>query len=505
MRRSGLALAALVPAVLVLLPVGTILGQAWAAGFASLVAELWRPYALGLLRNTLVLAVSVTALTLLAGTAAAWCTERCDLPGRTAWRVVACLPLAVPAFVASYAYASLGPWFQGMGGAILILTLSSLPLVYLPVAAALSGVDGSLEDVARSLGMGPWRCFWRATLPQIRPALGGGALLVSSHMLAEFGALALLRVQTFTTAIYDQLQMQFDDSAASLLSLALLALCMPLAFAEMRMRGGRRRARVARGTGRALEPVRLGWLTLPAILLFLAIAALGLGVPVVTLGFWLHYGRSAGLGLAALLPALGGSLGFAVPGALLTTLLALPLVLLSLRNRSRLAQLADRIPYLAHGLPGIGVALALVFLSIHFAPDLYQTRLLVLLAYAVLFLPLAQSALRASAELIPPELEEAGRSLGKGPVAAFALVTLPNLAPGVAAALALLVLQLMRELTATLLLAASGVRTLATEIWSYTGELSYAAAAPFAAALVLLSGVPVYIFTVRTIGATRRR
>ena len=494
--------AAAAPAVLLIaLPVLYVLVRAAQAGPAGLIAEFTRPYTLGLLANTLILATSVTALCLVLGTGMAWCTERCDLPGRRVWRVACSLPLAVPAFVSSYAWASLGPGFQGMGGAILVLTFACLPLVYLPAAAALRGMDPALEDVTRSLGAGPIRSFLRAVLPQAAPALGGGALLVASHMLAEFGALYMLRVQTLTTAIFDQYQMQFDTSAAALLSAGLMALCLPVAFAEMRLRGARRVARLGRGAARRPTLIRLGRAAPLLLAGFAAVAAGALGVPLATLFYWLWHGTSAGRGLATVGPALAGSLELAVPGALLTTAVALPLVLLAMRHRGLSTALAERLPYLVHGLPGVTVALALTYLAVHAAPAIYQTRFLVLLAYAALFLPLAQSSIRASAELVPAELEDVARTLGRRPLAAFLTITLPNLAPGIGAALALLVLSLMRELTATLLLAGAGVTTLATELWSYTGETAYAAAAPFAVVLVLASGLPVYLLTVRTLAA----
>ena len=494
---------ALVPTALVLMPMAYIGARAWGAGPLGLWNELARPYVLGLLANTLGLAAGVTLAAAVLGTALAWCTERCALPAAGLWRVAACLPLAMPAFVASYAWSSLGPAFQGLGGAILILTLTSTPLIYLPMIAALRGMDPGFEDVARSLGLGPLRCFLRTVLPQALPALGGGALLVASHMLGEFGALVMLRVQTFTTAIFDQYQTQFDPAAASLLSAALMALSLPVAFGEMRLRRDRRFARVGRGNARRPAPIRLGWWALPVCAGFALYIGLALGVPLATLLFWLLHGSSFGIGLGAVLPALMDSLALSLPGAVLTTLLALPLVMLTLRSESAAARLADRLPYLVHGLPGIGIALALIAISLHGVPALYQTRLVVMLAYAILFLPLAQSALRASAEQVPPELEEVARSLGDRPLRAFRRVTLPNLLPGAGAALALIILQLMRELTATLLLSPSGVSTLATELWSYASETSYAAAAPFAAALVLISGLPVYVLTVRSVTPDR--
>ncbi len=495
-----LVLASLIPVALVALPAGYVALRGWQAGPSRIVADLARPYTLHLLQNTVTLSASVSVGAVLIAIAAAWCTERCDLPGRRLWRVAMTLPMAVPSYVSSYAYSSLGPAFQGMAGAILILTAYSTPLVYLPVSAALRGMDPSFEDVARSLGHGRWRSFFRVVLPQAMPAIGGGALIVAAHMLSEFGALSFLRVETFTTAIFDQYQAEFDNATAALLSGVLIVLCMPVVFGEIRLRQGRRFARITRGGARRPAPVALRWFKLPALLGLAAFVALGFGVPMATLGFWVVRGTSAGYAIDRVGPALAASLGFALPGAVLTTLLAVPLVLATTHYRGRIATLADRLPYLVHGLPGIVVALALVSASLHYVPALYQSTALVLVAYAVLFLPLAQSSVRASAELVPPELGEVARSLGRGPFGAFVFATLPNLMPGIGAALALIALQLMRELTATLLLAPTGVVTLATEFWSYTSDRAYAAAAPFAATLVLISGVPVYIFTVRSLG-----
>ncbi len=494
-----LIVAGLIPLVLVLTPVFYVGLRAWQAGPSGILADLIRPYTLNLLVNTLTLSVSVTVCAGVIGTAAAWCTERCDLPGRKWWRLATALPLAMPAYVSSFAWSSLGPWFQEMQGAILILTFYSVPLVYLPVSAALRGLDPNFEDVARSLGHGRWRSFLRVVLPQISPALGGSALLVAAHMLAEFGALSFLRVETFTTAIFDQYTGEFNNRAAALLSGVLMLICLPVAFGEAKLRSRRRFSRITRGSARALAPIRLGLFLPFALLGFVAITLLGFGVPLITLGFWVWEGTSSGQGIGRVLPALWASIRYALPGAVVTTLLAIPLVIATTHVRGRWANFADRLPYLVHGLPGIVVALAAVSVCVTYVPWLYQTPLLVTLVYAVLYLPLAQSAVRASAELVPRELEDVARSLGKTRFRAFVFATLPNLAPGIGAALALITLQLMRELTATLLLAPAGVVTLATEFWSYTSDRAYGAAAPFAAVLVVVSGIPVYIFTMRSL------
>ncbi|MGN6551570.1 MAG: ABC transporter permease [Pararhizobium sp.] len=496
---AWLVATAIVPVLLVCLPLYYVVVRAIEAGPAGIVAEVMRPRTLMLLGNTLALAVSVTLASVLIGTAVAWCVERTDLIGRRFWRVAAALPLAVPAFVSSYAWSSLSARTENLGGAILILTLSAYPLVYLPVAAALRGMDPAFEDVARSLGRGPWGSFLGAVLPQARPAIGVGALLVLTHMFSEFGALAFLRVQTFTTAIFQSYQLQFDSASAALQSGVLVALCLPAAFGEARLRRGHQVSRVGRGSARRQRLARLSFAQGPVIILLAVLLAAALGVPLAILGYWLSVGRSAGLGGADVWPAIAGSLTLAVPGAFVVAVLALPLVLISARHGGRIGRLADRLPYIVHGLPGLVVALALVFISIHYASRLYQTVLILFAAYAVLFMPLAQSALRASIELVPARLEEVARGLGRRPLAAFLSVTLPNITPGIGAALALLALELMRELTATLMLAPIGVVTLATEVWTHTNDSAYAAAAPFAALLVVVSALPVYVFTRRSL------
>lgn len=493
-----LAAAGLLPVALVALPLVYVALRTAQTGLDGARRELFRWRNLELLANSVTLAVGVMLLAAVIGLFVAWCVERTDLPGRRFWRVAAGLPLVVPAFVSGYAWASLSVKFQNLVGAILILALASYPLVYLPVAAALRSTDPAFEDVSRSLGRGPWSTFTRALLPQLLPALGGGSLLVLTHMFAEFGALAMLRVQTFTTAIFESYELQFDSASAAMQAIVLMLLCIPAAWGEMRLRAGRRVARVGRGQARLAAPLRLGRARRALLLALLSLLGLlALGVPLGTLAYWLLAGSSAGSGWQALWPAVRGSVSLAVSGAVLTSLLALPLVLLSVRHRGRLAQLAERLPYIVHGLPGVVVALALVFLSIRIVPAIYQSSALLLVAYAILFLPLAQSSLRASVELLPPQIEPLARSLGRRPLHVFVTVVLPNIAPGIGAALALMMLEIVRELTATLMLVPTGKVTLATEVWNHTVDAEYAAAAPFAALLVAISIIPVWVFTRR--------
>ena len=491
-------------ALLVLAPVGFLFDQTLSIGWDEVQRLLFRPFVGELLVNTTTLvAVGTVACTIL-GVAVAWLVERTDLPGRRAWAVLAALPITVPAFVTSYSWVSITPAVQGFWGAAGIITLAYYPLVYLPVAAVLRGTDPALEESARSLGMGPWKTFFRVTLPQTRVAVLGGMLLVSVHMLSEFGAFAMLRFQTFTTAIYDEYKLSFDGAAASMLASVLVLLCLVLLVAELGARGRGRYARVDSGSARPAAPVPLGRAKWAVSGGFLALIGLALGLPLVTLVYWVANGSSsAEFDLGALLAATGTSLKLGLGAAALTTLLALPISILSVRHPSRAATVVERATYIPFALPGIVVALSLIVLSIHYFPALYGTTQLLIVAYAILSLPLALVATRAALAQAPPVHEEVARSLGCRPWQALLRVTLPRILPGLGAAAALVFLATVTELTATLLLAPIGTETLATQFWAKASTLSYGAAAPYAAAMVAISALPTYVLTRRLGGVVR--
>nr|WP_240948046.1 iron ABC transporter permease [Planosporangium mesophilum] len=437
-------------------------------------------------------------LTAVLGTGAAWLVERTTLPGRRIWNALLAAPLAVPAFVTSFGWVSLTPAVEGYWGALLIVTVSYYPLVFLPAAAALRGLDPALEETARALGHGPWRTFLRVVLPQLRPAVLGGSLLVGLHLLAEFGALQMLRYPTFTTAIFDQYESAFNAPAANMLATVLVLCCALLLTAELRLRGRRRYARVGRGAARSLEPVRLrGW-TAPALVALFAVVALALGVPMGSLVHWLVVGASTAFPVASLVTTAATSIGLGLLAALLTTALALPVAWLSVRYRGSVSTLLERSTYVANALPGIVVALALITVSIRFVPSAYQTTGVLLVGYAILFLPRAMVSARAAIAQAPPVLEDVAHSLGTRGATTLRRVILPLIAPGVGAGAALVFLAVVTELTATLLLAPIGTRTLATEFWSHSSDIAYGAAAPYAALMVAISAPATYLLTRRT-------
>ncbi|GAA2237119.1 MULTISPECIES: ABC transporter permease [Kitasatospora] len=484
-------------------PLAFVVVQAGQAGWDQAQRLLGRPLIATLLWNTATLAAAVTAATAVLGFGAAYLVERTDLPGRRWWTVALVLPLAVPEFVRGYSWVSLFSSVRGYWGAVLVMTCSLYPLVFLPVAATLRRADTAAEEVSRSLGRGPLATLWRVTLPLTRPALAGGALLVSLYLLGEYGAFAMLRFTTFATAIFTQYKLGFDAASAAQLTLVLVALALLLVLLEA---GCGRRGRVARrgAVGRRAAAAPLGRWKLPALAALAALVGTAVGVPLYALGYWLVVGSSTTLPSASVLSAALTTLGYAATAALVATAAAVPVALYGWRRGTRLARAAERAAYLTRALPGIAVALSVVHFAIRYAEPVYQQPPLLVAGYVILFFPLALTAVRAALAQVPPGVEEVARSLGTPPLGVLLRVTLPLVLPGLGAAAAMVALTAGTELTATLLLRPTGTQTLATQFWVYTSGLAYGAAAPYAALMTAMSVPPVLLLTRRTLGTNSR-
>ncbi len=484
--RTMLLLAAGV-ALCALLPLGFIAWVAIDTGWQTAVALIWRPRVGELLADTLLLELCTLPPSILLAVTLAWLTERSDMPGAGFFSWLAVAPLAVPAFVQSYAWVSLLPRFHGLPAAALVSVLAYLPFLYLPVAAQMRRLDPELEHVAASLGQSPVRVFLRVVLPQLRLAICGGSLLVGLHLLAEYGLYAMIRFDTFTTAIIDQFQSSYNGPAANMLAGVLVLSCIGLIGLEWLLRGQARYARLGSGAPRPAPRRHLGRWRLPALALPLGLALLGLGVPATTLGRWLMAGGGGVWRQDALVAAMATTLAYATLGAFAAVAAALPMAWLSVRGPNRATRFLESCHSYPGALPGVVIALALVTVTVRIALPLYQTVATVILAYVLMFLPRAVVGLRAGIAQVPVELERAAASLGRSPARTLLAVTLPLAAPGIAAAMALVGMGVATELTATLLLAPNGTRTLATEFWALTSELDYAMAAPYAALMILMS------------------
>jgi iron(III) transport system permease protein len=508
------------PAVLValgvLVPLAYLVLRALEAEPAYLAELVWRPRTLWLLWNTVALTLGVLGVATALAFPLAWLTTRTDLRGQRLITLFGVLPLAVPGYVMAYvllattgAFGTLAqvtgiivPRLSGFLGALVALSLYTFPYLFLNLRTALLDLDPGLEESARALGYRRSAVFRHVVLPQLRPAYLAGSLLVGLHVLGDFGVVSLMRFETFSYALYLQYTASYDRIYAACLALMLLALTASVLLLEARLLRGLLLHRAGSGARRPPVPVRLGVWRGMGYLFVGIVAVASVGVPVVTVGYWML--GSTALPWGELGAALQGSVSASAPAALLAGTLALALAYLSVRRPSRGTKVLERVAYFGYATPPLAFALALVFFTLRTVPVLYQTLALLIVAYALHFLAEAIGPIRTALYQAPPRLEEAARTLGRSPLRAFFAVTFPLLRKGVLVSVALVFLSAMKELPLTFLLSPVGFDALALKVWGYANEALFAGAAPFALAIMGVSAAFVGLLLLREERATAR-
>ncbi|HEV2724090.1 MAG TPA: iron ABC transporter permease [Thermoleophilaceae bacterium] len=509
-----------------LLAVGLAIGAATALPVAYLaitvgdsldqaVDTLWRERTLRLVLRSVGLAGAVTVLAVALALPLAWLTARTDLPGRRAWTVLTLLPLVIPSYIGAYLIVSaLGPRglvqdllagpfgverlpsIYGFPGALLTLVLFTYPLALITIRAAMSRLDPQLEEAARGMGRSGWQTYRSVVLPQLVPAIGASGLLVALYVLHDFGAVSILRFDSFTRVIYTAYGTGSRTSAAALASLLVLVMLAVL-WLEGRARGRLAYHRSAPGTARPPATVALGPWRWPALAFCSAVVLLALALPVGVLVYWSLQSVAGSPDWAAIGAGAGNSLIAAGMAAAVAALCALPVALLSVRFPGMASGLAERASYAGYALPGVVVALALVFFGTRVVPVLYQSLAMLVFAWVVLFLPQAIGSTRASLLQVSPRVEEAARAMGRSPLDVLRTVTTPLAASGVMAGAALVFLTAVKELPAALILAPIGFETLSTEIWGATSVGFFERGAVPSLVLLLVSAPPLYLLTAR--------
>lgn len=496
MVRSRVPIALWAPAVLSaavsLVPLVYLAVQAGTRGWAAVADEILQRRTFDLALRSLVLTAAVTLASAVLGVFAAWAVTLAGLRMRLPLTVLFSFPLAIPSYLAAFAWISWRPHLAGFTGAFIVLTFACFPYVMLPVVAALSRMDPIHEDVARSLGTSGPLVFVRVVLPQVRRAATAGSLLVALYALSDFGAPAAMRHEVFTWVIYGAYRAGFNPARAAVLSLVLVGLALLLTAGERTARGRIVANRTEAGSGRS-RPRPTARVRALAYAGSTAILVPSIGVPVVSVVSWLSRDNSRGVDWGAVRSAATASFGIGVLAAAAALLAALPVALLAVRHRGRFAGMVEASTWITHALPGIVVAISVVYVGIRAVRPLYQEIPMVVLAHVVLFLPVMVTALKAAIEKSAPGTEEVARTLGAGPVAVFLRVTLPVALPGIVAGFALVMLAAVKELPATLLLRPTGLDTLSTRIWDFSTVSDWASVGPFALAILLLAAVPTAI------------
>ncbi len=480
-----------------MIPLGYLVAKAFDVEGTALVENLFRMRNVKLFLNTLLLMVGVIILDILLATPAAWLTTHAHLQGKRTFSVLCALPLAIPGYVMAYALLALGgnngiiailfgksiPRLSGYWGSLIALSFYTCPYLFLNLRTAFMGLDPNLEESARSLGHSQWRVFVHVILPQIRPAFFSAGLLISLHVLGDFGVVSLMRFETFSYALYLEYNAAFDYNYAAWLGLILLGFTGCLLYMETKLLGKVLLYRTGQGATRHRTLIPLRKWKISSYIYLCILIFVTVGIPALTVFLWVFRGFEV-LALKDLFESLIGSIGVAVPSAVCCAVLAVPFAYVSVRYTSRLPDILGRIPYIVYAIPPLAFALSIIFFL-----GSYDTILVLIVACILHFLAEAIGPVRSSLYQASPHLEEAARSLGCSHVKAFFRSIVPLLTPSVLTASVLVFLATMKELPLTVLLRPAEYETLAANVWDYTSEAMFAQAAPYALLILLFSAI----------------
>ncbi|MGQ0744624.1 MAG: ABC transporter permease [Acidimicrobiales bacterium] len=494
---TGLTLGAALAVAMALVPVPYLVWAVTGKPWDELIEFVILPPVLAAFVTTAWLSLAVGATAMVLGGGLAWMTTRTNLGGRRAWGVLVVLPVVIPNYLAAPGWANLWEGFRSPLGAWMVLSLLTYPLAYLPVAAALSNTDPALAETARSLGHSRRRVGRTITLPLLGPPLLAGGLLASLLSAADFGVGSLLGVKTAPVFIYSTHLSGLDAHRSAAQAVVVVAFALVLGLTEGRLRRRRRSTAPTSRPARPAPAVDLGHWRWPAGLIPALAVAAGVGVPLAAVVSGLARDLGRPVDWVGLAEAGRDSALTAGPAAVIAVVLALPLAALVLRRPGRLPRMAERCVYLTLALPGVITAFSLIFFGARVTPWIYQRLPMLVLAYVVLFLPLALSPLVARMAQVPASAGRVARSLGGSRGRVAATVTLPILAPGLAAGAVLVFLASIRELPATLLVGPFDVATLSVTAYR-------AALGPGGARLALPALITVVLSALALLAASRR-
>ena len=488
------------------IPLGYLLFRA--LGGVETGRTLFRLRTLELAADTALLAVLVTLLSGIIGITLAWLVARARVRFARIWLLVLAAPIVIPSYVSAFALIALFsprglfaealtpllglerlPPVAGLPATVFALTTICYPYVLLPTVAALHRTNVQLEEAARVLGKGQLATLRRILFPLVAPSAAAGALIVALYSIGDFGAVSLLDYDSVSSAIYARYEYSLDRSAAAWFSLLLTGGALGLVVLELWIRNRRPVGWDAGVTLQRPPPRPLGAWALPAYLYMAAVALASLFLPVSMLLYWTVQGFRDGFDILELSRQAGGTVAVSLAAGIVCALLAAPVAWLRLRRPGLLIRAVGSLAAINYAIPGIALGLSLVLLASHWTPWIYQSFVLLVIAYCLHSLPLALGAARSSLAQVGGQLEEAARVLGRSLPAALWNVTLPLIRPGLLAGAGLVFLTTAKELPITLLLRPTGFDTLAIEVWSSV-EAGYLGSAGQAGLLLVILALP---------------
>ncbi|MBL8415894.1 MAG: iron ABC transporter permease [Propionivibrio sp.] len=520
-------------AALIGLPVMSVLTNIFSGGTGATWQHLLATVLPDYVGNTLWMCLGVGLGVIVVGVTTAWLTTMHDFPGRRLFEWALVLPLAVPAYVLAYVYTDflqfVGPlqsglretfgwsradyWFpdvRSLGGAVTLFIFVFYPYVYLLARTAFIERASGMLEAARTLGIGPWRSFFRVSLPLARPAVAAGAALALMETLADYGTVSYFGVQTFTTGIYRAWFSLGDRIAAAQLAASLLGFVIVLLLVEQLSRG---RAKFHNTTGRK-RPQNGHVLQGGRALLAVAACAIPLCI-----GFVLPAGLLLRLALSEgdtrfgehFLVLAGNSFVLAGLTALIAVALALLLAYGARVSKGPVASSLNRLVSLGYAVPGSVIAVGVLipvtrldnWLAVQWEagfgsnPGLLLTGGIAALIYAYLvrFLAVALQSVTSSLARVTPSMDEVARSLGASQREILRRVHLPILRGSLFTAGLLVFVDVMKELPATLVMRPFNFDTLATQAYTLASDERLAEASTASLAIVAVGLLPLILLS----------
>jgi iron(III) transport system permease protein len=484
-RRLVLVVAVVAVSLLALLPLLTLLWEALIGGEAA---------AMGLgvdgadqVRGTLALVAGEGLAGAILGTATGWLTAECSFPGRRLLRIAQLLPMAIPAYLLA---ASLIDWasyrglrIHGLGWAIALLSLANYGYVFLLSTESFAVSGRRLMEASRSLGVGPWRCFFRVALPIALPAIGAGVALSAMEVVNELGAVRLLGVPSLSAGILDRWQVDGDPKGAALLSLVALAIVGVLIAGERQLRRRSRRWNLSGPPSDQPLWQLQGWRAALAAVVCALPPVVALLIPLVWMADgWQNLNAQA---WSELLPLALRSLSLALAAAGVTVMAALLLAIVRRWSPQLSVRQLSFVAGLGYAVPGSVLALGLIVLG---GPLALSPLLLLLWGYGDRFMAVSKQGLDAAFERIPPSVDEAAISLGSAWSDVLRRVHLPLLRGPLLVGALMVFVDVVKELPLTLALRPFDFDTLAVRVFQYASDERVGAAmAP--ALLIMLFGL----------------
>jgi len=510
---GSLALFASLIAIITVLPLMFVLAYGLNLSLSEWIS-LWDLRIPKLLWNTLLLALVVTVFSLILGVSTAWIVARKEFVGRKVALWLLLLPLTIPTYVFAHIYTTLleddgwlgqlwhflfgidalTPDLSNVIGVAFILSLAGFSYIFLLVRASLCHSTQHLEEAARIQGASAKRVFFAVNLPLMRPAIAAGLAVIILHVLSDFGAVSMLRYQTFTLSIYNQMSGRMDYSGAAGLSFVLVILSLSFLTLERFFRKRQRyfsrsQRKFVERTPASKSQLIFIWLWLGLITVFSFLLPLGWMISwsweawkndLIDSEFWQYCFNSGVICFSA---------------ATIALIAAFPIAFFHKRQNSLLSQSYLHMSSIGFALPGPVIALGLLSLILSQLPFLYGTLTALIIAMVIRFFPLAVQSQESALQQLTPSIEEAGRVFGARPLENLRRVILPVIQGGMASAWVLVFIDALKELPATLILRPTGFDTLPVRIWIEASEEMLELAAP--AALMLVAGTLPAIWIMR--------